>query len=216
MFEEQLDVASASDEQVRQQIIQELASHPSETIDAITKGYHRKSRWKIAIQVIRAMGYPANSGAIPWLVDHIDRNSPAWAETVEAISELGPQIVIPHLMRAMWGVESRDSEWAYDVESICALLSALDKEFAVACVPIIIYLLSLRVDPRRLDPAFLLDVLEKAGADHTACAIPWIIDVWQRDSKSDVGVQAQTFLTTFATGKLEPYQLILDSGEASK
>ncbi len=209
MFEVNLDAVVSSNEQERQQIIAELVKHPNETLDAILKRHHGKSKWSFVIELIRRIGYPQNSRALPWLVDHIDRNSPAWDETIRAIADLEPEVVTPYLIEILWDRGRHRESWGYDVESICVLLCQLDRAYAAWCGPVLAYLLTLKVDPAKLDPAFLLDALEKVGDACAVYALPCLIEFIERERQTEAGKQALRLIATLKKESLAPYTAIL-------
>jgi hypothetical protein len=73
MFETQLEKAAFSHKEERARMIQGLANHPDETLDAAIQILHhpKKVSWEVATQVIRAIGYPRNAEAIPTLIAHV-------------------------------------------------------------------------------------------------------------------------------------------------
>ncbi len=104
MLVAKLDEASFSDEETKQQIVHDLAAHPDETLESIrgVLTQPQKGRWRGAVQVIRAIGYPRNVPAIPELVDQVsDLNSPARNESIQALTEMERSVVVPHLMKAL-------------------------------------------------------------------------------------------------------------------
>lgn len=210
MFEAKLDAASFADNGTKQSLIQALADNPDETLNEITKGYHRKSRWAIMIEVIRAIGYPRNAQALPWLVDHIDRNSPAWRETVEVVTTLDPKVIAPHLVHVLWDKGEHRQGWGYDVESICVLLSELDSSYAALCGPTIAYLLGQHFDPTELDPGFLLDVLAKVGVSSASYALPVLIDRLQIGSPEYVLEQVKSLIASYSEEARAPYSLVMN------
>jgi hypothetical protein len=85
MLEAKLDEATFSDAEKRQRLIQELASEPDETIDEVRKILRTNAKrwWKVAVQVIRVIGYPCNVVAMSELIEQIsDKNSPAWESVI--------------------------------------------------------------------------------------------------------------------------------------
>lgn len=135
MLETLLGKAMRSDETERRQIIGELASRSDDVLDDVIQIlYHpKKSLWTVATQVIRAIGYPHNAKAIPTLVGEVgNSNSPAWEEAVQTLVDMGPNVVTPYLIRAMWDRNSHQY-WGDDVEGMCLMLSDVDLTYAVAC-----------------------------------------------------------------------------------
>ena len=214
MIETLLDEAMRSDEIGRKQIIDELASRPNDVLDGVIHvlGHAKKSLWKVATQVICAIGYPKNARAIPTLIEHVeDKNSTARKEAVQTLTDMGPNVVAPYLVRSMWNRNSHQY-WGDDVEAMCLMLTTIERAYAVACGPTLVYI------PRRsdlppdedLDKGFLLDVLKKIGPDSLAYALPTLIDLASREGTSDVGKQARRFIQSFSEEALEPYKLLLD------
>src|SRR6266581_1740596 len=104
MIISKFEEARLADEQTRKRLLFELASRPDETLMDIVAvlGMAAKPLWKLAIQVIRLIGYPRNAVAIPALIDQIaDSNSPAWGEAMQALLDMGPAGVIPHFLQTM-------------------------------------------------------------------------------------------------------------------
>src|SRR6266567_5880974 len=123
MFETQLEKAAFSHKEERARMIQELANHPDETLDAAIQilNHPKKVYWEVATQVIRAIGYPGNAEAIPILIAHVgDQNSLAWKEAVQVLLDMGPRVVVPHLLQSMWD-RDRHTYWGSDVEGICSM-----------------------------------------------------------------------------------------------
>ena len=215
MFETQLEKAAFSHKEERARIIQELANHPDETLDAAIQilNHPKKVYWEVATQVIRAIGYPGNAEAIPILIAHVgDQNSLAWKEAVQALLDMGPRVVVPHLLLSLWD-RDRHTYWGSDVEGICSMLSEVDAQYAKQCGPLITYLLG-RDDlppPRDLDRGFLLQVLEKIGNDCAEYALPTLIDFVGKEGTSDVGMQAQRLIAAFSQEVLRPYTYLLAS-----
>jgi hypothetical protein len=113
------------DAQEKERLIRELAQHPQETLGEAMRilGSLPKSRWKVAAQVIRAIGYPDNAAALPLLIGHLsDPNWPGWDEVVKTLEEMGPQVVVPHLLLDFWQ-RDRIQYWGDHLEGICFSLA---------------------------------------------------------------------------------------------
>jgi HEAT repeat protein len=99
-----LDEAAFSDEETKQRIIRDLATHPDETLESIRTVLTtpQKGLWREVVQVIRAIGYPRNVLAIPELVDQVsDLISPVRTESIQALTEMARSVVVPHLLKAL-------------------------------------------------------------------------------------------------------------------
>jgi hypothetical protein len=159
------------------------------------------------------MGYPQNAPALPTLVALVtDRNAFGWQAIIETLTDIGPQVVVPHLVRYLWQ-KDQNPYWGDDVESLCAMLSQVDRVYAVQCGPTIAHILG-RDDlppPRDLGKEFLLDVLEKVGPRCAEYALPSLLHLLQKEGASDIGKQVSRLIMSFDKEKLEPYTLVLAS-----
>ncbi len=137
-----------------ERLIQQLAESPDEAIHMAVNTLRQpdKSRQALAIRVIHLIGYPKNVSAIAELLYHIgDPNLPGWNEAVETLVDMGPDVVVPHLVQALlekgppYHVDVGENlTWAYDVDGICCMLSmrTITSEYALRCCPAINYLLN--------------------------------------------------------------------------
>ncbi len=213
MLEAQLEQAASSSKQVKERIIHELASQPNDGLEVALQvlNYPKKPLWEVAVQLIRAIGYPKNARAIPTLIAHVgDLNSLAWQEAVEALVEMGSQVVVPYLIQDLWE-RNRHQYWGADVEGICTMLCQVDKEYAVQCGPTIAYLLGRTDLPDNLDGSLLLDVLQKVGPDCAEYALPTLIDLVHHQERSELHSQIKELISSFAHEALEPYKYVLAS-----
>jgi hypothetical protein len=216
MIISKLNEATFSDEESRERIIGELASQPDETLDALLEvlKFPPKGRWPVAFQVIRVIGYPRNALAIPLLIDEIsDPNSPSWNEAMQALVEMGPEIVIPYFIQTMLDGTSH-RYWIDAIHGICQILNikSVGREYAVPCGPAISYLLSqddLSDAFEKLDPEYLLDVLEKIGPECGVYALPALRHVVNKEGMNKIGQQAWNLIASFDEQVREPYKLLL-------
>lgn len=209
-----LDEARLADEQTREWIIRELASSPDETLEGVVGVLKtaQKHRWKIAVQVIRAIGYPRNASAIPQLIDQVsDLNSPAGKEAGETLADMGPHVVVPHLIKTMLERSQRREYWLEAVAGICSMLQSIERDFAIQCGPTVSYLLGQAVIDQELMPWswYLLLVLEKLGPECATYALPVLIDFVKREGASEEGKEALDLIASFDKEALEPYKWVL-------
>jgi hypothetical protein len=212
MIEEQLDKATFADEPVKERIIQELAGRPDETLDEAIDilAIAAKSRWSMAARLIRTIGYPRNAKAIPQLVAHVgDLNSPAFQESVQALREMGANIVVPHLINVLLENNPQNEYWLDAVAGICSMLRSTEKTFATQCGAAIAFLLSQKIPEGELDPWYLLIVLEKIGPECATYALPALLQFVRNKGMSELGKQARELIASFDQGELEPYKYVL-------
>ena len=89
------------------------------------------------------------------------------------------------------------------------MLARVGREYALACVPAVAYLLSQNIPPHELDPWYLLLVLEKIRPTCAAYALPVLIDFVKKEGTSKVDRQAYSLITSFEKEALEPYHYLL-------
>lgn len=208
-FIDALREALDGDEQTRDRIIKDLATHPDEVRTQMSRGFHDKHAARVLVPVFSAIGYPANVDLIPWLVAEVDRNSPAWREVVQAVDRLGARVIVPYFVQKLWERKVHDPDWCYDVESICTLLLELDRPFSLGCGPVVAFLLSLGASPTQLDPMFLIDVLGRIGSGAAMYALPHLLAVAQQHPLSDIRSQALKLVNSYPVDARQPYERIL-------
>lgn len=209
MFESLIDNASVSERTERLQIVRQLASTPNEALQAITRGYHKKSRWRPMMEVLQAIGYPNNTPAISWLVGHLDKNSPAWSETLAVLRGIPPDAIAPYLVGALWPPDGRQGEWGYEVESICEAVVALGTDYAIPCGPTVAYILSLQVDPANLDPTYLLDTLQTIGEPSAEYALPALLGFAGTTAATEQRERALQLIARFGRRQIDVYAHVL-------
>lgn len=214
MIEDLLEEAASSENaQSRSQIIRELARYPDKLRSAIANLLKKRKRYlyPVTAQVIHKMGYPGNAALFRLLLDYVgDKNSPVWQEAVQLLVTLGVQEVTPHLIKFVFYRDDHQY-WGDDVEGVCSMLCTVDREFAMPCGPVIAHILG-KDDlppPHDLDKGFLLDVLEKIGAECAEYALPALLDLLSKEGTSDIGQQTWRLVVSFDKEALEPYQYLL-------
>src|SRR5260221_4506941 len=109
LFEE----AVRSDERSRERLIRELASYPDEALGPILKALQgrNRQRWHTAAQVIRAIGHPRNTMAIPILIYHVGYlNSARSSDAIGLLTEMDVQVVVPYLIQKLLA-RDRSQHW---------------------------------------------------------------------------------------------------------
>jgi HEAT repeat protein len=183
-----LDQATFSDKAIREQIIHQLAQHPSNAlpvmIDVLTSG--EKVHWAVAAETIRAIGYPANSCAIPVLLDHLsDGNSPAWHQACQALLDIEVPILGAVLVEALL---DRGQYHRYWPELIRGIASLFDRnapyKLALLCGPTIVYLLSQphlfaqeAKEDQEIYTSALFSILKRLGPPCGIYAMPCLLDL---------------------------------------
>lgn len=228
MLENLLDEAfiatSIHNQQKADQLTRQLVSASDKAVAILVASLRQpgKARQAFAIHVLHLIGYPQNEPAIPELIYHIgDPNLPGWREAMETLTDMGSDVVVPHLVQALLEKgppyhtgRGNGQTWAYDVEGLCTMLSmpSIASEYALGCCSAIHYLLS-RADfaqetERSPDIDGLLDVVEKAGAQ-VPYVLPTLIVLAKKHRESDAGKQARRLISVFPDEVLAAYKLLL-------
>lgn len=200
MIEELLqEITTIHDEQRREQLIRELASHPDDTLEPCTEMLWRGDGALriVAVQVIRAIGYPANRGAIRNLVTLVsDLHSPARLVAMQTLLEMEPAKVIPHLKKSLtFGCEP--NQWVATIAGICTMLVEMDvpEEYLLQCGDTVSRLLWRGDIPEDFDWRYLLNVIEKVGPQRIFFVAPGLIFFaqggWDGEEPKEVQEQAQ-------------------------
>ena len=205
MLRSKIDEAVVADEPTRLSIIGDLAAHPVETLSELVQTQGQIGiRLSMLIRVVRTIGYPANASAVPWLIASVSPNRGAWADTVEAVAELDPDVVMPHLIQRLLAI---DGDRAIAIEDLCPLLRELDTAYAIGSGPAITHLLATHAYPE--DPSILLDVLEKAGPECANYALPTLVDLLHSGSPRDSVARVRHLIATFDQAAIENYRLLI-------
>lgn len=214
-IEAALEAAAYAEADQQNRLLNEIARFPEEALSIAFKILRSMNQrlWRVAVQLIRTVGYPQNAEAILWMIASVeDRNFLAREEAMQTLLDMGPDVVVPYLILEMWDAK-RHQYWGADVEGICSMLTFVDRAYAVACGPTLVYILGRSDLPpdEDLDKGFLLDVLKKIGVDSLAYALPTLIDLVSREGTSDVGKQTWQLIQSFSKEALEPYKFLLET-----
>ncbi len=217
MIEELMEQATYARGEQRKDLIRQIISHPEEalTVAMRVRRSDRKIGVGLATEVIHAIGYPRNAPAIPLLVYRVaDRNFVAWQEAVDALVEMGPDVVVPYLIQHML-VRKPYLSWGSEVESICEMLWLIeDRTYLLRCGPVITSILNIEdIPPEYLDKEFMLDALEAIGPECAVYALPTLIQFAQKEGTSEQGMKARRLISSFSQEDRAPYALVLASLE---
>jgi hypothetical protein len=202
------------DQKEQNELIKDLEAQPDRKLDAMRAVLKSawKSRWRSAVQAIRAIGYPDNAAALPELViDQIgDRNSAGWAEAVQTLLEMPLNFVSEYIIWVLWDRGKTIPYWSSVAEGVCMMLSQIKADYALYCCPVLVYLLSEKNLPEDFDQSVLLDVLEVIPPQNIIYALPAFIDLAEQNAKdTSIGEQVRSLMTRFDENILEPYQKLI-------
>lgn len=212
-----------------EQRIQQMAQSPDEAVPLMLRAlrHRQKVRLYIPILVLQRIGFPKNEPAIPALLRILgDGNHPEGPNAARTLLDMGPDILIPHLLRALLEKGEpyhtpmlTETTWHWDVEGICYLITnkvpvvkEISNEYALRCCPAINMLLlqaeSTHVPEEYPDPEILLDVLEKVGTQ-ASYLLPTLITLARNHQESEVGTRAKALIFSFPQKEREPYHLLV-------
>lgn len=166
----------------------------------------------MALQAIRALGYPRNAAILPLVVDHlVDGNWPGWSDAIGILMDVTLSLVTPLLREILLDQGKKRELWYSDVEGICAALSHMGKEYILPCIPSILFVLSLRVGLDDPDPEFLLRALEHAEIYHYSYLLPTLLRISDTATQEATRRYAESLVRQFSSKDLEPYKRVLSS-----
>jgi hypothetical protein len=212
---------------LRKQLFHQFAQSPAETLPILLKALQQPDifRQSTAVEIIDVMGYPANETAIPALISQVeahDPNSPVWVAAVNALSHLGPDIVIPFLIRTLLEIGEPFHQPSRieasmtlneNIEGLSMMLSRtmLESEWAIRCCPAINYLLAHIGQDGAINSDIvdsLLYVVEKAG-DNVKYMLPTLLALVRKYEGSDIGRRARELVFSSTPEVLENYKFLL-------
>ncbi|HVB21442.1 MAG TPA: hypothetical protein VNG51_05800 [Ktedonobacteraceae bacterium] len=208
------EIGCTMDKELAHRIIAELSRYPDEVLDAM--GYllqqPMKPWWDVAMQIIRAIGYPRNKPAIPIVILHAsDWNSVAQQTAFHVLQDMGPVVVAQYLIPILSGKQLGVGQWLYSVYALCLLLNDLGPSYSTLCAPTIIYMMRQNEFAQKVEIATGLTVLEKIGPDSVTYTLPTLIDLASREGTSEVGKQVWRLIQSFGKEALEPYKFLLET-----
>ncbi|MHB8595884.1 MAG: hypothetical protein ACYDER_03635 [Ktedonobacteraceae bacterium] len=195
-------------------MLQELFAHAEDHMDVALYILQNplKEWWDVAMQIIRAIGYPRNAPAIPIVILHAsDWNSVAQQTAFHVLQDMGPVVVAQYLIPILSGKQQGVGQWLYSIYALCLLLNDLGTSNSTLCAPTILYMMRQNEFAQKVEIETGLTVLKKIGPDSVAYALPTLIDLVSREGTSDVGRQAQRLIQSFGKEALEPYKFLLES-----
>ncbi len=169
----------------------------------------------LIVGVIRALGFPNNRGAIPWLIELAGGSSASAVQDValQTLLALESSAIVPFFIAILLHRVGEDKEWAQAVTMVCQLLKA-KKAWASACAPAVTYLLgrSEYAQDDRPDIMTLLSVLETIPFA-CAYAIPVVYRIAVMDRDGERGTYAAHILSLFNDNDRALYQYRLKDRE---
>ncbi len=204
---------SSMKQEEQNMLINDLELQPDRTLDAMRAILKSawKSRWKSAVQTIRAIGYPNNASALPELIiDQIgDRNSAGWEEAVQTLLEMPISFVCEYIIWVLWDRGKTISFWSPIAEGVCAMLGQVRGDYALYCCPVIVYLLDKGDLPEDFDKTMLVDILEGVTPENIAYALPVLIDLAEHNAKDTyIGGQIRSLINIFDENTLKMYRKV--------
>lgn len=214
VFLDELDRAMQAGAAEQAALLRRLAEDADAVIPVITSDYHAMRRWSGMFTLLQVIGYPRNAPALPWMVDHIDRNSSAAQTLVALLSSIPVYAVTPHIIQRLLAPHQTES-WGYDVESLCATLQELAPDYTLPCVPALVHVLEHVQDPLMLDVGFIIDTIERTGPVGAAQAAPALLFVMRTHTAPETAQQARAAFASLPTEIRKLYALVAGSPEMS-
>lgn len=214
VFLEELDRAMRAGAAEQAAILRRLAEDSDAATTIITSEYHAMRRWSGMFTILQVIGYPRNAAALPWIIDHIDRNSTAAQTLVALLSSLPVYAVAPHIIQRLLTPNQTES-WGYEVESLCATLQELAPNYTLPCVPALVHVLDRVKDPIVLDVGFIIYTIERTGSAGVAQSAPALLFIMHTHTVPDTAQQARAAFATLPFETRQLYSLVADSADMS-
>ncbi len=232
MLQIQLESISRQGGQARALAIQHLAKQLEMNLENNLEelkqflGSPSKNLRVVAVQIIRAIGYPQNARVLPHVLEEFtDVNSPALREVMRALDDLEEEIASAYLLQLFWkhAFEYKESPYSHSelayfevLDCVCNWIS--EKETKRAYAEAVGPLLAATINRWSKDPFIrdaVLDTLEKIGPASGNYALPALLEWAEREKGSQAGQRVWKFIQSFERGVLAPYHLVLDQVQLS-
>jgi hypothetical protein len=222
MLREQLENILLKSNETRDADVKQLASslkmHLEEYVEEL--GRFLGSPWKdlrvVAVEVIRAIGYPQNANLLPGvLAEFTDPNSPALKEVQHMLDDLEEEVASSYLLQLFftYAYSSSKNALAYSEILECVgswlALKGTKRAYAEAVGPQLLATID-RWSEDTYCRDSVLGVLEKIGLSSVDYALPGLLRVAQREKGSLLGKRVWKFVLSFQEDSLALYRLVLD------
>jgi hypothetical protein len=168
----------------------------------------------VAVEIIRAIGYPQNAHALPIMLDEFtDPNSPALYEVVHMLDDLEVKVANMYLLQLLGKYAYNGNALAYSevLECVCSWLVLRETKhvYAETVGPLLIATIDLWSNDTYCRDS-VLGTLESIGMSITNYALPGLLEVAWREKGSIWGRRVWIFINSLDPGFLVLYQLILN------
>lgn len=197
----------------QKKLIQVLSTHPEEVSPLLEYVLMAvKDLREIAILVVGAIGYPRNATLIPLIIEQVcDPNNLAIESAIQVLHDLGPDVLVPYFIEALWKSEKKNSSSNISVRQICVALLIKDLSAILpGCGPTLAYLLGQPSHNHDEDTVhFLLRGLEAIGPECAIYALPALITFLQHKGTGSLRKRALNLIASFDPVVVAPYSRLL-------
>lgn len=132
--------------------------------------YSKPGRYLTIMRIIQKIGYPANSAAIPFMIDHAsDINSNGWEVAMTTLIEIGDP-VIPEVRDALLFYSRNLDEYHDAIQGLATFLKLMGSPTIDPLLPELLYLLEAGTDENYVDE-YALWPLRKIGSPKADVAL---------------------------------------------
>lgn len=213
---------------VAEHYIRQLASVPEQAMPMLLHAIEtsEKDRITTAFEVVRVIGYPQNTAAIPYLFSFLsDANFPGGGDVIGALREIDAEVLLPYITRILlkqappFSYNQNEKDWEDLVKGCCYYLrDHADQHLVQRCLPAVNFYLSYTLvrQPEKYSGTLYLivDIIEKMGCPEDF--LPALVLLAKEQGDNKIGQHAQRLLLSFTDEQLAPYRFLLASPSASE
>jgi hypothetical protein len=208
---QEFDVVGTMEESLLiQKEIAELGDSAVPSLLQYTRELYRKPGKYIGVlNILRMIGYPANRGAIPFMVTHASRiNASGWEIAIEVLKEIGEPI-IPEVHAAFEFYVRDVYNYRIEIQGLCILLEQMSSSKIDAILPDLLLLLEFGTDENHVDE-YALAVIRKIGSPEADVAIPYLGKIISSRREKRIRKKSIDALTNFDISAIRFLRPILE------
>lgn len=206
---------------VAEERIRQLAAMPDEAMPVLLHAFEEGEKFRVTVvcTVIRAIGYPKNAAAIPYLLYYLgDANFPGGTDVLGSLNEIEPMVLLPSLIRVLLKQEpavpynGSERDWEAMVTGCCYYLRRCPDQMVLQhCAPAVNFALcsALSRHPEQ-DKGYLyliIDIIEKIG--HPTYFLPGLVLLAKVQNGTKLGNRAYHLVRSFADEQKRAYRSII-------
>ena len=205
---------------IAEERIHQLAAMPDEAMPVLLHAFEEGEKFRVTVvcTVIRAIGYPKNAAAIPYLLYYLgDANFPGGIDVLGSLNEIEPMALLPSLIRVLLKQEptipynGSERAWEFMMTGCCYYLRRCpDQTVLQHCAPAVNFALcsalSRHPDQDKGYMYLILDIIEKVGP--LVYFLPALVLLAKVQNGTQLGTRSHQLVRSFAEEQQRPYRSI--------